>query len=192
GAVAREGWAGTSGVLGRSVFDRRFDLQLPTALLLNGQGEVVKIYHDPIRAAELLADLPKIEAPPAERLSRAVPFPGTFHTPPAERNYFQYSLELAEQGYESAALAGFQRAAKLDPNAITFYNLGTLRMKNGQPLEAKGALEQALKLDPEYAEASNSLGALLAQSGDVPGAVVRFQAALKKKPDYPDALNNLG
>src|SRR5262249_13069335 len=53
-AVASDEMAGTYGVLGRYLFDRRFDLQLPTALLLNGQGEVVKIYHDPIRAAELL------------------------------------------------------------------------------------------------------------------------------------------
>jgi Tfp pilus assembly protein PilF/peroxiredoxin len=191
-ALASEEMAGTYAVLNRYLFDRRFDLELPTAFLLDARGEVVKVYRDPISASELVADLPKIEAAPGERLRRAVPFAGAFQTPPAERNYFQYSLELAEQGFETAALAGFQRAAKLDPNAITFYNLGTLRMKNGQPLEAKAALEQALRLDADYAEASNSLGALLAQSGDVPGAVARFRAALKKKPDYADALNNLG
>ena len=59
--------------------------------------------------------------------------------------------------------------AKLDPSAIAFYNLGTLAMKSGQPAEARQAFERALVLQPDHAEASNSLGALLAQSGDVPG-----------------------
>ena len=47
-------------------------------------------------------------------------------------------------------------------------------------------------MQPDYAEASNSLGALLAQSGEVPAAMERFRAALQAKPDFPDALNNLG
>src|SRR5207249_12274865 len=104
----------------------------------------------------------------------------------------QYGLALSEQGFDGPALGVFERVARLDPSAITFYNLGTLYMKRGQPVVAKGAFERALEMKPEYAEASNSLGALLAQSGDVPAAIERFRTALLSKPDFPDALNNLG
>jgi Flp pilus assembly protein TadD/peroxiredoxin len=184
--------AGTYSVLSRYLFDRREDLRLPTLLLLNPRGEIVKVYRDRIVSAEVVADLAAVDAPPAERLARATPFPGTFYTPPKERNDFQYSLDLAEQGFEKASLAGFRRVARADPSAIAFYNLGTLSMKAGQPTEARQAFEHALALDPGHAESSNSLGALLAQSGDVPGAIARFRAALEVKPDFADALNNLG
>jgi tetratricopeptide (TPR) repeat protein len=191
-ALAGAEVAGTYSVLSRYLFDRREDLRLPTLLLLNPQGEIVKVYRDRIVAASVLADLSKIEAPPLERLTRAAPFAGAFHTAPGERNDFQYSLDLAEQGYERASLAGFRRVTKQDPSAIAFYNLGTLSMKAGQPAEARQAFERALAIQPDHAEAGNSLGALLAQSGDVPGAIARFRAALQVRPDFADALNNLG
>jgi tetratricopeptide (TPR) repeat protein len=190
--LAGDEMAGTYSVQSRYLFDRREDLRLPTLLLLNAQGEIAKVYRDRIDAASVLADLPRVDAPPAERLARATPFAGSFHTAPGERNDFQYSLDLAEQGHEKASLAGFRRVAKLDPSAIAFYNLGTLSMKSGQPVEARQAFERALALQPDHAEASNSLGALLAQSGDVPGAIARFRAALKIRPEFADALNNLG
>jgi len=190
--LAGEEAAGAYGVLNRYLFDRREDLRLPTVFLVNGQGEVVKVYREPIAASRILEDLPRIEASPAERLARAVPFEGTFSSTPGRRNYFQYGLELSEQGFDPAALVAFQRVVKSDPSAMTYYNLGTLYMRLGQPVVAKGAFEHALELQPDYPEASNTLGALLAQSGDVPGAIARFRASLKTKPDYADALNNLG
>jgi Tfp pilus assembly protein PilF/peroxiredoxin len=190
--IAGEKVAGMYSILSRYVFDRREDLRLPTVFLVNGQGEIVKVYREPIDAAQIALDVPKIDASPAERLARAMPFAGTFYSRPGERNYFQYGLELSEQGFDAPALGVFERVARLDPSAITFYNLGTLYMKRGQPVVAKGAFERALEMKPEYADASNSLGALLAQSGDVPGAIERFRAALQNRPDFPDALNNLG
>jgi len=190
--VAPEEMAGTYSILSRYLYDRREDLPVPTLLLMSAQGEVVKVYRDSIAASEVLMDIPRIEASPAERLARAVPFAGTFYSAPGERNYFQYALELSEQGFDAAAVVAFELAAKLDPSAITFYNLGTLYAKAGQPSQGRLAFERALQLEPNYAEASNSLGALLAQSGDIPGALARFRAALQSKPEFADALNNLG
>ena len=184
--------AGTYSVLSRYLFDRREDLRIPTALLLDATGGIAKVYRDRISVDEVVADVPRIAADPAARLARAVPFPGTFYVAPAERNFFQYSLDLAEQGYERAAISGFERAAELDPSAITLYNLGTLYTKAGRAPQARRAFERALELDPGHFESSNSLGALLAQNGDVPGAVARFRKALAAKPDFADALNNLG
>jgi Flp pilus assembly protein TadD/peroxiredoxin len=191
-AHADAAFGGTYSVLSRYLFDRREDLRIPTALLLDGQGQVVKVYRDRIRVDEIAADVPRIAVDPAGRLARAVPFEGAFVTAPGERNYFQYSLDLAEQGFESAAISGFERAAALDPSAITLYNLGTLYAKAGRAPQARQSFERALQLDPGHFESSNSLGALLAQSGDVPGAIRRFRSALETKPDFADALNNLG
>ena len=184
--------AGTYNMLHRYLFDRREDLNLPTALLVSTKGEIVKVYTSPTAIAQAAQDVAKIEVSPAERLVRAVPFAGTFQSSLADRSYFQYGLELSEQGFDTAALAAFEYVAKVDPSAITFFNLGTLYMKGGQPSPAKVAFERGLQMKPDYADASNSLGALLAQSGEVPAAIERFRAALKAKPDFADALNNLG
>jgi len=190
--VATEEVAGTYSILHSYLFDRREDLRLPTLFLLSAQGEIVKIYRELAAAAQMVDDVARIEATPAERLARAVPFPGNPYSSPGERNYFQFGLELSEQGFDKPALGAFERVAKVDPSAITFYNLGTLYMKAGRSSQAEGAFERALKLQPDNAESANSLGALRAQSGDVPGAIERFRAALAARPDYPDALNNLG
>jgi Tfp pilus assembly protein PilF/peroxiredoxin len=190
--IAGEELAGTYNVLHRYLFDRREDLRLPTTFLMSAHGDIVKVYGGPIDAGRLVEDIAKAAAPPAERLARAVPFEGTFYSPPGERSYFQYGLELSEQGFDKAALLVFERVGKVDPTAITFYNLGTLYMQLGQPSAAKASFERALSLTPDYAESSNSLGALLAQNGDVEGAVARFRKALETKPDFADALNNLG
>lgn len=190
--VASEEVAGTYSVLSRYLFDRREDLRLPTVFLLDAAGEIVKAYREPITASRILEDVPKITVSSAERLARAVPFAGTFYSRPGERNYFQYGLELSEQGFDAPAVPAFERAARLDPSAITLYNLGTLYLRRGNPLGARAAFERALEMQPDYAEAGNSLGALLAQSGEVPAAVERFRAALQVKPDFADALNNLG
>jgi Tfp pilus assembly protein PilF/peroxiredoxin len=190
--MAGEVVAGTYAILHRYLFDRREDLRLPAAFLINGQGAIVKVYRDRIVPSQILDDVPKIEVSPAERLARAVPFAGTFHSRPGQRSYFQYGLELSEHGFDASALAAFERVAKVDPSALVFYNLGTLYMKGGEPTSARAAYERALELQPDYADASNSLGALLAQSGEVPAAIERFRAAIRARPDFADALNNLG
>jgi Tfp pilus assembly protein PilF/peroxiredoxin len=184
--------AGTYNTLHRYLFDRREDMNLPTVFLVSAKGEIVKVYKSRTALAEVVQDVGKIEVPAAERLSRAIPFPGAFYASVGDRSYFQYGLELSEQGFDTAALVAFEHVAQANPSAITFYNLGTLYMKGGRASQATGAFERALQLKPDYADANNSLGALLAQSGQVPAAIERFRAALKAKPDFPDALNNLG
>jgi tetratricopeptide (TPR) repeat protein len=191
-AIAGEDVAGTYSILHSYLFDRREDLRLPTLFLLSAQGEIVKLYRELPAVSQMAEDVSRTEASPAERLARAVPFPGNPYSNPGERNYFQYGLELSEQGFDAPALGAFERVAKLDPTAITFFNLGTLYMKAGRSSQAGLAFERALQLQPDHYESSNSLGALLAQSGDVPGAIARFRATLAIRPDYPDALNNLG
>ena len=191
-AIAGPDVAGAYSILHAYLFDRREDLRLPTLLLLNRAGEIVKLYREVPSPGTIGQDVARIEASPAERLARAVPFPGNPYSSPGDRNYFQYGLELSEQGFDVPALAAFERVAKVDPSAITFFNLGTLYMKAGRSAQAETAFERALELQPDSAEAANSFGALRAQSGDLRGAVELFRKALAARPEFPDALNNLG
>ena len=179
-------------ILNRHLFMNRQDLRLPTAFLLDAEGRVVKAYRDRVDVAEILRDVPRIEAPAEDRLARALPFAGTFHSPLGARNYLPYGRELLDQGLEAAAVVAFERAAQGSPSASTLYRLGTLLVKSGETTKARAAFERALAMQPDLSEASNDLGTLLAQGGDLPAAIEKFRAALATTPDYPDALNNLG
>jgi tetratricopeptide (TPR) repeat protein len=179
-------------ILHHHLFMNRQDLPLPTAFLLDGEGGIVKTYRERLDVGELLRDAARTSVAPAERLARAVPFAGTFHTAQGGRNYLPYGRELLDQGLEGPAVVAFERAAVGSPSASTLYQLGTLLAKSQQPAKARAAFERALELQPDLSEASNDLGALLAQGGDVIAAIERFRAALQATPLYPDALNNLG
>jgi Tfp pilus assembly protein PilF/peroxiredoxin len=182
----------TYAVFNRHLFMNRQDLQLPTVYLLDAEGRVVKVYRERLDAALILKDAARIEASPAERLERALPFEGTFYTAPGRRDYVPYGRDLLDQGLEAQAIVAFEQAARGSPNASILYRLGSLLAKTGQTAKAKAAYEHALVLQPDLSEASNDLGTLLAEGGEVPAAIERFRAALAATPDYPDALNNLG
>ena len=132
--LATEEVAGTYNVVHRYLFDRREDLPLPTAFLVNATGEIVKIYsgarYRPPRSSRTSPRSPPPILPPDWRAP--LPFPGVFASPPTDRSYFQYGLELSEQGYDAPALVAFERVVKTDPSAIAFYNLGTLDLRMGQ------------------------------------------------------------
>ena len=179
-------------LLNRHLFMNRQDLRLPSTLLLDPTGRVVRFYRNAIDVSTIVRDAAAIEVPATDRLARAVPFPGVFYSQPGRRNYLPYGRELLDQGLEAAAIVAFDRAAQSNPSGATLYRLGTLLAKTGEIERARASFERALALQPDLAEANNDLGALLAQSGDLPGAIARFRAAIASTPDYPDALNNLG
>ena len=55
--------------------------------------------------------------------------------------------------------------------------------------EAEAAIERALQLDPELAEAHGSLGGLHGTRGDLPGAVEWLKSATELRPGYAEAHN---
>jgi hypothetical protein len=96
-AIASPEVAGTYSILHSYLFDRREDLRLPTLLLLNAAGEIVRLYRELPAAGALVEDLARIDATPEERLARAVPVPGNPDSSPGPRSYFPYGLELSER-----------------------------------------------------------------------------------------------
>src|SRR6185369_9879294 len=66
-------------ILNRHLFMNRQDLRLPTCLLLDAAGNVVKVYRDRMDVDQIVKDASAIGASAEERLARALPFRGTFY-----------------------------------------------------------------------------------------------------------------
>ncbi len=58
--------------------------------------------------------------------------------------------------------------------------------------EAITHYQKALELDPNFAQAYNNLGLVLAGRGQLGEAIAQYQKALEIQPDYAGAHNNLG
>ncbi|HEV2363589.1 MAG TPA: tetratricopeptide repeat protein [Caulobacteraceae bacterium] len=108
-----------------------------------------------------------------------------------------------EDLYEAAALAEdraehdeaarlydlLARADRTDP--IAFYNLGNIRLIQGNAGEAELAYRRALARDPDFAEARYNLSQALEASGDAAGAESELAGVVRADPGYADAVFNL-
>ena len=73
------------------------------------------------------------------------------------------------------------------------YNLGgviNVSLKNFE--DAIDCFSKSLKINPNYAEANNNMGALLKTIGRTKDSVSYFEKAINIKPDFSNAYNNLG
>jgi tetratricopeptide (TPR) repeat protein len=71
-------------------------------------------------------------------------------------------------------------------------NLGDVLLQEGKGSEAKGELEQALRIKPDYAEGHYNLGNVFLQEGKVSEAKGELEQALRIRPAYAEAHYNLG
>jgi Flp pilus assembly protein TadD/peroxiredoxin len=185
--------AGIFNIFCRYLFDRRRDMPIPTSLLVDRDGMIVKIYQGVVEAEHVVEDLRRIPTDAAERMSRALPFPGTLHQGAFQRNDFTYGVALFQRGYLEQAAAAFQQVIAAKPEEPeAYYNLGTLYLRRNEFAEARGYLEQAVKLRANYPEAWNNLGMVAAQENKTEEAVRNFRQSLLLRPDYATALLNLG
>jgi Flp pilus assembly protein TadD/peroxiredoxin len=191
--LANEETAGIYNLFYRFLFDRRQDLGLTTAFLLNRDGMVVKVYQGEFQPAQTLTDVAAMPKSKAEFQKLALPMAGTAYLTEFQRNDFTYGVAFYQRGYLDAATASFKEviAAKPD-NPEANYNLGTLYLAKGDLKTARGYLENAAKLRAEYAEAWNNLGMISAQQGLEDEAIQDFQKSLSIRPTYLTALLNYG
>ncbi len=184
-------------ILYRYLFDRHRDLSLPTSFLISASGEIVKVYQGPVNAEHVAYDFSHIPNTGAERLSRALPFPGVTDTIEFGRNYLSYGSVFFQRGYMEQAAASFQIALRDDPqSAEAVYGIGSVYLNQEKTAEAREIFERALKLRASYpdtlANSWNNLGLLAAREGRTEEAIYNFQEALKLSPDHMIALVNLG
>jgi Flp pilus assembly protein TadD/peroxiredoxin len=190
---ATEEVAGIYNIIYRHLFDRHRDLGVPTSLLLDKDGMIVKVYQGPVDPEQLLDDAKAIPITAEDRLRKATPFPGTVIQSMFHRNDFTYGVALFQHGYLDQAAESFQQVVATKPDdPDAYYNLGTLALRRNDFVEARRYLEQALKLRPSYPEAWNNLGMMAAQQGHPEEAIENFQKSLTQRPSYAVALLNLG
>ncbi|MBV9267538.1 MAG: VCBS repeat-containing protein, partial [Acidobacteriaceae bacterium] len=184
-------------LLYRSLFDRHRDLSLPTSLLINTQGEIVKIYRGPFDPAHVERDCRSIPDSVEERIARALPFASSGSSFEFGRNYLSLGSVFFQRGYFEQAGAWFQLALKDDPSSSEAqYGLGSVYLKQSKAAEARASFEQAVKLNANYPEtkpnAWNNLGLLATEGGRLDDAIGYFKQALRINPDHLISLLNLG
>ena len=75
---------------------------------------------------------------------------------------------------------------------LAHLNLGVMLKEQGRKPEAEAQYREALKIQPDYAEALNALGVCRAEDGQIDEAIANFTASLNSKPNYAPASYNLG
>jgi tetratricopeptide (TPR) repeat protein len=189
--------AGIYNILYRYLFDRHRDLNLPTSFLIDEKGDIVKLYQGPINAEHVGQDLRQIPQTAAERLAKALPFPGVSDTSEFRRNYLSYGSVYFQRGYFDQAEASFKLALSDNPSsAEALYGLGSVYLNQQKSAEARESFEHATKLRASYPDtlpnAWNNLGLLATREGRTAEAIPYFEQALRLSPDHLIALDNLG
>jgi protein O-GlcNAc transferase len=86
----------------------------------------------------------------------------------------------------------YRLACDSDPrNAHAFHLCGVVAHQLRRP-DAASLVGRAVMLDPDFAEAHNDKGVILAANGSFTDAVACFEQAVRLRPGYHEARNNLG
>ena len=189
--------AGIYNILYGYLYDRHRDLTLPTSFLISSAGDIVKVYQGPANPDHVNEDFRQIPKTAAERLARALPFPGVTEALEFQRNYLSYGSIYFQRGYVDQAEASFRLALRDDPSsAEALYGLGSVYLKQEKIGAAREQFERATKLQGSYpdtlANVWNNLGLLATREKRTAEAIPYFEQALKLSPDHLIALENLG
>jgi tetratricopeptide (TPR) repeat protein len=184
-------------LLFHSLFDRHRDLSLPAAFLVDEAGDIVKVYQRSFENKHFGEDFKNIPRTDAERIAKALPFPGADNGYTFGRNYLSLGSVFYERGYPETSETFFRRALQDDPASFeALYGLGSVYLQQGKLKEARESFERALKLESGYPgtipNAWNNLGILSVREGDGGAAIEYFQRALQIDPAHLIALLNLG
>jgi Flp pilus assembly protein TadD/peroxiredoxin len=185
--------AGIYNLIYRHLYDRRRDLPIPVAFLLDREGMIVKVYQGLINLDHLHGDLSSVPMSAAGRMEKALPFKGLLAQDTFQRNDFTYGVAMYQHGYLEQAEESFRQVLLTKPDsAEANYNLGTLNLRKNDFQLARQYLERTIQLRPDYAEAWNNLGMMAAQQGRLDEAIQNFEKSLQLRPGFAIALLNLG
>ena len=176
----------------RYLFERRRDITLPTAFLLDSDHQVVKVYSGAFSTANVLKDHVHGQEDTVNRIDRALPFKGRYFGPGFHHNYFTYGVAYLQYEFLDQALACFERAVAITPSqAGAYYNIGLIYLNKNVLDKAQVNLEKAVELDPSDANAWNNLGVVSGENGDYDAAQRYFEKTLSLRPSHLLALQNL-
>lgn len=105
----------------------------------------------------------------------------------------KYAVGLLSAGDYRAGVPLLESLNQADPaNEIVLFNLGMAYSDLGRLDEARSHLQNAVRIDPQYAAAWVALGVAQQRSGMADEALTSFQTALEVDPDNAYAERNLG
>lgn len=172
----------------RYLFDWRTKLVPPLSLLLNADGQAVKIYAAGPSAEQVRSDLETLS-------SGKIPsqtFTG-FYVKRPHRDFFKFGAAYLWAGFPDQALPYLERVLERSPNNARVQTVvGAMYLDDQRLNEAEQAFRAALAVNKDNAEALNGLGLTLAKQGRAAEAKKDFEQAIALRRDYSEAINNLG
>jgi tetratricopeptide (TPR) repeat protein len=103
------------------------------------------------------------------------------------------AVTYVQAGYWKNSISLWTHTLACTPeNYLARDNFGSALAKQGKLPEAIQQYNQALQLQPNFADAHSDLGNALAAQGKLEAAIQQYEQAIRLKPDFADARNNLG
>ncbi|HEX4320530.1 MAG TPA: tetratricopeptide repeat protein [Acidobacteriaceae bacterium] len=111
--------------------------------------------------------------------------------PAMARAYDNLGLCYYYENQNAQAIESYNKAIELDrgsqhPSAWPYLNLAITQQFLGQPANAQANLQEALRLDPSFAQAHFQLGTVLEDLDQLNNAVVELREAARLNPAYPE------
>jgi len=152
-------------IIYRELFHQPDSLPLPTSFLLDAEGRLAAVYCGPVEADQLISDARTLASG-----NGSLPFPGRWLAPPAGHNLFRLVWTMLEKGFMDEAMEYIERHEALLVRYHEYHKLlalaGNGQLARGQARQAAELYRKALKIVPDYVEAQNNLGWLLATHPD--------------------------
>jgi tetratricopeptide (TPR) repeat protein len=139
----------------RALFNLDRPFPLPTSFLVDARGRIAVIYKAPVTVEGVLADAAALGSRGPESGDRAAPFPGR---------------------WQSNAMRSSR--APLRPRDVLM-RLGMSHWQAGDAVDAAAVYREALRVDPNHAQAHTYLAVALSQLGDEAGAEAELWQALR-------------
>ncbi|WNB75225.1 tetratricopeptide repeat protein [Methylomonas koyamae] len=118
------------------------------------------------------------------------------HAVEQQPGYYQawanWGAVLQTLGDLKAAEQCYRKALDINADALGYFNLGTNLYDQGMLGQAIEAFREALRLEPQFANAWNDLGEIYRDQGNMEEAVRCYRAALQANPEHGRANYNLG
>ena len=115
--------------------------------------------------------------------------------PPASASADQLEAtgdELHGKKFFADALDYYQAANAKQPSARLVNKMGMMQLKLMRIDASRKEFERAIKMDPNYADAYNNLGAVYYQDHQVKQAIKQYQKAININPAFATYHSNLG
>ena len=181
-------------LVNRFLFEKIRDLAVPTSLLLDRDGNIVKIYRGRVPARQIVRDIQSTPRSEEELVRAAFPFPGQSFGMEFVRDYTMIADSFRRAGLNDQAAIYYQHQLleQGHDTAQSWNSLGLLYEQEGKLDQAREAYEKAIRLDPGYADGHNNLGAMHLKAGETDKAVRSFRKAHEIDVQAPQPLVNLG